>query len=403
MNHRERVLAALAHKEPDRIPIDLGGTVDSTISAMSYQAVRKKLGLPESITRVGDIFQYTAIIDEDLRQALQIDTTPVFFEPSAWRAGSLPDGSPAEFPARFNPVVQADGSQVVYDAGGQVTIKMPAGGYYFDPLHHPLENATSVSDIDRIMDDILAYDKPAHLDMSYEDLAGKARILNQETDYLVVGFFSGHIFQAAQSLRGWETFLIDMLTNQKFAEALLDRITEANIINLKRYLETVGRYIHVIHFEDDLGMQDRPLIRPAIYRKMIKPRQQKMFEFAKSHSDAAILFHSDGAIAPFIPDLIEMGVDAINPIQVSAAGMDPLTLKREFGKDVAFWGGGCENQVVLPQGTVKEVEEEVKRRIDELAPGGGFIFAPIHNIQAGVPVENAAAMFKTVLEYGATG
>ncbi|MBN1318171.1 MAG: hypothetical protein JXA42_22000 [Anaerolineales bacterium] len=400
MNHRDRVLAALNHREPNRIPIDFGGTVDSTISAISYQALRRSMKLAENVTRIGDIYQYTAIIDEDVRQAFGVDTTPVFYEPLKWRFGVLQDGSPAELPARFQPVVLDDDSQVVFDENGKVTLKMPAGGYYFDPVLSPLSDATGIGDIDRFMDEIETYDKPSHLDASYQELAERARILREETDYLIVGFFGGHILQAAQSLRGWETFLMDLMVNQKFAEALLDRLAEANIRNMKRYAETVGRYVHIIHFEDDLGMQDRPLMRPAVYRKVVKPYHQKMLSFTKSHCDAYILFHSDGAIKPFIPDLIEMGVDAINPVQVSATGMDTRTLKQEFGKDVTFWGAGCDNQAVMPHGSVKEVEDEVKRRIDDLAPGGGFVFAPIHNIQVGVPMENVVAMFETALEYG---
>jgi uroporphyrinogen decarboxylase len=400
MNHRERALAALRHQEPDRVPIDFGGIVDSTISALSYQGLRNRLGLDPSVTRVGDIYQYTAVIEEDVRQTLELDTAPVFDEPMEWRQGALPDGSPAEFPARFQPHLQEDGSQVVFDSAGKVTLKMPAGGYYFDPVTSPLADATSISDIEKHLDAIESYDTPSHLDESYQELAEKAKALREETDFLVVGFFGGHIFQAAQSLRGWETFLMDLLVNRGFAEALMDKLAEVNIQQFERYADTVGRYVDVVHFEDDLGMQDRPLLRPSLYRQVVKPYHQKLLSFVKSRCDAYLLFHSDGAIAPFIPDLIEMGVDAINPVQVSAAGMDTKQLKKEFGQDIVFWGAGCDSQTTLPYGTPQEVGDEVKRRIDDLAPGGGFVFAPIHNIQAGVPVENVVAMFRTAREYG---
>jgi uroporphyrinogen decarboxylase len=400
MNHRDRVLAALSHQEPDRVPLDLGGTCDSTISAFSYQALRRRLGLAPSATRIVDVYQYTAVIEEDVRQALGIDTLPVFDEPSAWRRTTLPDGSPAELPARFQPHVQEDGSRVVFDAAGNVVLKMPAEGYYFDAVYAPLAHATSVSDIDQTLREIENYDTPSHLDKGYEALADTARLLRETTDYLLVGFFGGHIFQAGQSLRGWETFLMDLLTNRKFAEALLDRLAEANVRRFARYAETVGRYVHVVHFEDDLGMQDRPLLRPSLYREVVKPYQQKLFSFVKSHCDAAILFHSDGAVAPLIPDFIEMGVDAINPVQVSAAGMDTRELKREFGRDVTFWGGACDSQTVLPFGTPEQVADEVRRRIDDLAPGGGFVLGPIHNVQAEVPVENVVALLETAREAG---
>jgi uroporphyrinogen decarboxylase len=158
--------------------------------------------------------------------------------------------------------------------------------------------------------------------MSYEQLAQVAEDLRENTDYLLVGYFGGHILQAAQSLRGWETFLVDLMANQAFAEALMDRLAEANIRRFQHYAETVGRHVHVVHFEEDLGMQDRLLLRPELYRRLVRPYHERLFRFAKSHCPAYLLLHSDGAIAPLIPDFIEMGVDAINPVQVSAAGMD---------------------------------------------------------------------------------
>ena len=400
MNHRDRVLAALRHEEADRVPIDFGGTVDTTISALSYQALRRALELPASVTRIQDIYQYTAVIEEDVRQALGVDTVPVFGLPVAWRNDLLPDGSPAQLPASFRPQVREDGSQVVLDAAGTVVLKMPSGGFYFDPVHSPLAGAASVREIEDCLDDIETYDTPAHLDAGYEDLAQVAQRLRDETDYLLVGFFGGHIFQAAQSLRGWEAFLVDLHRNRAFAEALLERLTEANLRRFEQFAQTVGRYVHVVHFEDDLGMQDRPLLRPQLYRQVVKPYHARLFGFAKQNCQSYLLFHSDGAIAPLLPDLIEMGIDALNPVQVSAAGMDPRQLKRTFGRDVTFWGGGCDSQTVLPFGTPDQVADEVKRRIDDLAPGGGFVLAPIHNIQAGVPVENVLALFEAAQEHG---
>ena len=399
MNHKERVLAALQHKEPDRLPIDFGGTNDSLILAVGYQELRKQLGLSSSTTRVGSIYSQTAWIEEDVRQALDVDVMPVFYEPNEWRKGILADGSPAEFPANFRPQLQDDGSQVIFDATGNVAYKMPKDGFYFDSVHSPLADATSIKDIERYMDQIEYIDKPAHLDKSYEELAKKAKELRENTDYLLVGLFSGHVLQAAQQLRGWETFLMDLIADQKLAEALMDKLLETHIRWLEHYIATVGQHVHVIHFEEDLGMQDRPLLRPSLYRKMLKPYQKKLFSFVKSRCDAYILLHTDGAVAPFIPDFIEMKVDAVNPIQVSAAGMDTKELKREFGQDITFWGAGCDSQTILPFGTPKEVEDEVKRRIDDLAPGGGFVFSSIHNVQAGVPSENVVTMFKTAREY----
>jgi uroporphyrinogen decarboxylase len=400
MNHRQRVLTALRHQEPDRVPLDFGGTVDSTMAAVAYKALREHLGLAPGNIRVADVYQHTALVEEDVRQALGVDVRLVSDEPGEWRQGSLPDGSPAEFPARFRPQLQADGSQVVYDTAGRVVLKMPRDGHYFDPVHSPLADATSVRDIEKHGAAIESYDRPSHLDKSYEELAEKAKALREGTDYLLVGFFGGHVFQASQSLRGWGRFLMDLLVNRKFAEALMDQLAEANIRRFERYAATVGQYVHVVQFEDDLGMQDRPLLRPDLYREVVRPYHEKLFRFAKSRCDAYLLLHTDGAISPFIPDFIEMGVDILNPVQVSAAGMDTQALKRKFGRDITFWGGGCDSQRVLPFGTPQEVADEVRRRIDDLAPGGGFVFSPVHNVQAGVPPENVVAMFKTAREHG---
>ncbi len=403
MNHRQRVLTSLRHDEPDRVPIDLGGTVDSTIVAVAYRRLRAELGLDPGVIRVADIYQHTALVEEDVRRALGVDTLLVGDQPFAWRKGELPDGSPALFPDRLRPTREKDGSQVVRDEGGIVVLKMPADGYYFDPVHSPLADATSISEIDRHLDAIAGYDKPDHMDMRYEQLGERARALREETDYLIVGFFGGHIFQSSQSLRGWETFLLDLLINQAFAEALMDRLVEANIERFQRYAQTVAPYVDVIQFEDDLGMQDRPLLRPELYRRVVKPYHARLFGYVKSHCDAYLMLHTDGAVAPFIPDFVEMGVDILNPVQISAAGMDPAVLKRDFGDDIVFWGGGCDSQQVLPFGSPQEVNDEVRRRMDELAPGGGFVFAPVHNIQPEVPAKNVVAMYEAAHKYGRYG
>jgi uroporphyrinogen decarboxylase len=367
---------------------------------VTYQELRRYYGLEAGCTRVQDIYQMTAMIEPDMRELLGVDTFPVWGEPRTWRDGFLPNGGLAQFPANFRPQKQADGSQLVYDECGNVTLKMPADGFYFDNVYMPLANASSISDIEKCMDDINKFDEPDHLDKDYAELAQKAKELRENTDYFLIGYFGGHILYAAQNLRGWQTFLMDLLINTKFAEALMDKLLEAQLRRFDRFIETFGKYVHLIEFDEDLGMQDRPLMKPSLYRQVLKPRQKQLFEYAKRRSESFLLLHTDGAVAEFFPDFIEMGIDVINPIQVSAAGMDTQFLKREYGADISFWGGGCDSQAVLPDGSIQEVANEVKRRIDHLAPGGGFVFAPIHNIQANVPVENIAVMFQTARDYG---
>ncbi|HTU03821.1 MAG TPA: uroporphyrinogen decarboxylase family protein, partial [Candidatus Sulfotelmatobacter sp.] len=242
-----------------------------------------------------------------------------------------------------------------------------------------------------------------YLDKSFEDLELAARDAYEGTDYAVVGYFGGHIFMAALQLRGWQEFMVDLMTGSALADALLDMLTEAHIRHFDRFARTVGKYIHVVHVEDDLGMQDRPLLSPALYRKCIKPYHQRLYAAIKAQCRARLLLHSDGAISPLIPDLIEIGVEILNPVQYTARDMDTKRLKREFGGQLSFWGGGCDTQQVLPFGTPAQVKEEVMRRIDDLAPGGGFVFAQVHNIQPHVPIENVLAMYQAVRERGTCG
>lgn len=400
MNHRERVLTALKHEEADRLPIDFGGTGDSTINVAAYRELREKLALGAGTIRVADVYQQAVLVDEDVRKTTGSDTLSIHYEPLQWRTDVVSYGFPVEFPHLFRPETEDDGSQVVRDSAGNVVLKMPRGGYYFDSIYCPLAEAVSTDEIDNHLEAIESYDRPSYLDKSFDELGRQARELYENTDYLLVGFFGGHIFQAAQGLRGWETFLVDLIVNPTFAEALMDKLAEANMQRFKRYAETIGKYVHVIHVEDDLGMQDRPLLNPDLYRKLVKPYHKKLYGYIKAQCDAHLLLHTDGAVSDFIPDFIEMGVDAVNPVQVSAKGMNTRKLKNEFGRDITFWGAGCDSQGILPFGTPEEVRDEVRRRIDDLAPGGGFVFSPIHNVQAGVPPENVVAMFETALEYG---
>lgn len=400
MNHRERVLTALGHREPDRVPIDFGGTVDSTIHVSAYRELREALGIGEGTMRVADIWQQGVMLDDDVRRAVGSDTLGIQYEPQQWRTDVVTYGFPVELPGQFKPQMQEDGSQVVWDSAGNVVLKMPGGGYYFDSVFCPLAEADSVDDINDHLEAIEGYDRSAYLDKSFDELGRQARELYENTDYLLVGFFGGHIFQAGQGLRGWETFLVDLVVNPTFAEALMDKLAEVNMRRFHRYAETLGKYVQVIHVEDDLGMQDRPLISPDLYRKRVKPYHKKLYSYIKSHCDAHLLLHTDGAISDFVPDFIEMGIDALNPVQESAKGMDTKNLKERFGRDITFWGAGCDSQRILPFGSPQEVRDEVKHRIDDLAPGGGFVLSPIHNVQAGVPAENIVAMFETACEYG---
>jgi uroporphyrinogen decarboxylase len=339
-------------------------------------------------------------VEQEIRKIFGGDVLFVAHEPLHWRQGYLVDGTPAEFPARFLPQQQEDGSDVILDDEGNISMKRPRDGHWFDTVYSHLGAAIDVDEIDARIEVIETFDTPDYHDMPYELLAKKARNLYEGTDYLLVGQFAGRMFQAAQFLRGWDRFLMDLMVEPKFAQALLDRLAEANIQRFEHWAKTIGPYVQVVVFEDDLGMQDRPMIKPELYRNIVKPYHQRLYGFAKSHFDGYLMLHTDGFVSPFIPDFIDMGIDILNPIQISAIGMDTKDLKQEYGKDLVFWGGGCDSQNILPFGSPEEVKCEVRSRIEDLAPGGGYVFSPVHNIQSEVPPENIIALFKAAQEYG---
>jgi uroporphyrinogen decarboxylase len=398
MTSRERVVAALRHKEPDRIPLDLGATESSSLTAIACNRLRSHLGLGQGRTRIYDVYQQVALLEDDMRVAIPTDFVTLTAEPKEWKLALLADGSPCEIPAGWNPVVDENGDEVVRNDAGIVVAKRPAGTFYFDGMHTPLAGVSAISDLDKFSDDIESFDWPAFLDEGMESLGARGRKLYAETDLAVVGQLLVHFLAAGQILRGYETFMMDMLINKPLAHALLERLLEAYMKRTDRYLAEVGDSIQVVLVNDDLGTQHGPMLSIDTYKEMIWPYQKRLYSFIKSKTDAFILLHSCGSVARFIPHLIEAGVDALNPVQVSAAEMDTAALKREYGRDITFWGGGCDTQRVLPNGSPDDVKAEVRRRIRDLAPGGGFIFTQVHNIQPDVPPENVMAMIEAVAE-----
>jgi len=281
---------------------------------------------------------------------------------------------------------------------GTVLSMSPADGIYFDTVFYPLENARTPGDIDAGKAFFESFDWPGFLDEDYDDLKQKAKHIYQTTDYAVVANLYVHLFAAGQALRGYENFMVDLVADKPMAHRLLSRLLEAYLPRVDKYIEAVGPYVDIIQVNDDLGAQNSPLISPEIYREMIKPYHKKLWGYIKQKSKKPILLHSCGSIYDLIGDLIEIGVDALNPIQVSAANMDTKKLKAEFGRDIIFWGGGCDTQTILARKTPAEVKEEVAERVDDLAKGGGFVFCQVHNIQADVPVENIIAMYEKLRE-----
>jgi uroporphyrinogen decarboxylase len=399
MTSRERVIAALQHERPDRVPLDIGGTESSGMTGIFYNRMREHLGLPPGRTQIIEPYQQVVKIEADMRERLGIDTIPLLIEPLGWKPFALPDGSPCEIPQHWNPTEADDGSLVVADAADNIVARMPAGGLYFEPSYAPLAGIAEIAELDDHVESIVSFDWPSFADETVDDIATRAERLFAETDYAIVFNLQCHLLAAGQMLRGYEQFMIDLLAEKLLAHALLQRLTEAYKHRAAQLLERVGHSVQVVLVNDDLGTQNGPMMSLDCYREMILPYQRELFGFIKQQTDAFLLLHSCGSVAAFIPDLVDAGVDALNPVQVSAAGMDSADLKRLYGDRLTFWGGGCDTQHVLRSGSPAEIEAEVARRVEDFR-SGGFVFTQVHNIQPDVPPENVSAMLDALARYG---
>ena len=398
MNSRERVFAALDHRQPDRVPIDLGGSIVTGINAMGYARLKRRLGLAGPV-RVASVILLLAEVEEELLNRWGVDVLPVpryFAAPGAplsgrWRAHPLPDGSPALFPEGFAPRIRADGAWELVE-GGQVASTLSPGSGSFVPARFPLAGAT--------LEELEAWQPPRITAEELEFLHRTARRLFEGTDKALFGWFNGSIFEQSQFLCGWDEFLVRLAADLPFSDRLLAKLTEAAVEDLKLYLGAVGGYIQVVGFGDDFGIQGGLQLSPAMFRERVKPHLARIYAAAHAASPARVFLHSCGSVVELIEDFIEIGVDILNPVQTSAAGMEPERLKRDFGRRIVFWGGGADVQRVLPLGTPQEVRADVRRRLEIFSPGGGFVFAPIHNLQADVPPENVAAMYEEAARAG---
>ena len=375
MNSRERVRRALNHQEPDRVPIDLGG-YQTGIMVYAYNMVKEMLGVEEK-TEIVEMIQQLAKPCEQILRTFNIDTRYIYFRnEDHW----CPERKP-------------DGSYVGYlEWGNGKMIKKP-GCYYYENANFPLADMRE-EDLDRFQ-----YWPDLNNSNRTEGLKEKVLNLYENTDYAICAALGSAVHEQAWFLTGIDKFLMGLIDNKKFINRLLNKVLEIKLNLYGKFLDITGRYLDVIQLFGDLGGQNGPLFSPSLYRETIKPFDKKLIEMIKSKTSGKILFHTDGDSYEFIPDLIEIGVDILNPVQVSAKNMNPLKLKKEFGKYLCFWGG-IDTQKILPYGSPGAVEEEVRKRIIEFSSGGGYILSSVHNIQVDVPPENVIAMFKSALKYG---
>jgi uroporphyrinogen decarboxylase len=407
MTPRQRILAALNHQESDRVPVDFSGHRSSGIAAILYPKVREYLGLPKRPVRVYDPVQQLAIVDNDMLDLFGVDTVEMgrgfALDDNDWADWILPDDTPCQMPAWALPEREND-RWVIRSRSGRIIAQLRDGSLYFEQTYYPFLEHEDLDAIPAAMDEAMwcavASPPGTQGEISLKEGAWKLR---ESTNRAILGLFGGNLLEMGQFFYRNDNFLLLLAMEPEKMHRFLDRIVEIHLENLERYLSLVGDYIDIIVFGDDLGMQSGPQISPEMYREFFKPRHKIMWEQAKSLANVKVLLHCCGGVRELLPDLIDAGLDAINPVQISCRGMDAGELKKEFGRELVFWGGGCDTQRILPLGTADEIRDHVWKQMNILKPGGGFVFQQVHNILANVPPENVAAMFEAVRLFNERG
>lgn len=411
MTSRERILTSVNHKKPDRVPLDLGATPSSGISAIAYNNLKKHLGIDSKETRIYDVVQQVVQPEEAILDRFGVDVIDVgraFNEKdSDWYDVTLADGSVGQYPVWFRPTLAENGAWCACDGEGRMLAKMPKGATFFDQTYFPYEDEypTDYKDLDTAMSKVLwsafvhsPWDHSGE-EGFYEKLREKAIFLKENTDKALMIVCGCNLFEWGTFLRRMDNFLMDIYTEPDEVEKLLDALMERHLASLEKVCAAVGDVVDILRFGDDLGMNTGMFMSREKYQELFKPRHTKLNEYVHSHSNMKTFLHSCGSLYPIMPDLIEAGYDILNPVQTTARDMDPATLKREFGRDITFWGGGCNTQTVLNRGTPEQVYDHTRRMLEIFMKDGGYVFNQEHNILPDVPPENIVAMYKAVSEF----
>jgi uroporphyrinogen decarboxylase len=407
MNKRERVMAILNHQPADKIPVDCGSMHSSGISAITYNTLKKELEIQGSETKVYDIPQQLAIPEDWYLERFQVDVIDLARvyanEPNDWKEWELPDGSPAKIPTWLR-IEQQGKDWVCLDEDDDMIAIMPEASLYFDQTFWPLYNKQpkDFQDLQTHLDKIMWCHctdplwKNARDPDFFSTLRQSAKQLHEQTDFAITANYGSLFFELSQWIFRNDDFFIRLVTEKNMIEKLLDKLTEIHLERLEPFIDAVSPYAQVIIFGDDLGMQNNSLISPAMYRELFFPRHKEIFKYVKNKSHLHTFLHSCGAISNLMPDLIEAGLDIINPVQINATGMESEKLKREFGKDLVFWGGGVDTQHTLFYATEQKIRDEVRKNCEIFMQDGGFVFSQVHNILAGIPTKNIIAMYDEV-------
>ena len=413
MTGRERVMAALNFKQPDKVPLDFNAHRSSGISVIAYRELRKFLDLPPSPLYVYDLIQQLAIVEQDVLDLFDVDTFQLGCDfdkrREYWQDWQLEDGTPCKVPAMVDIRKEAGGG-FIYNAKGLQIGKQPKGCYYFEQSNFPLADdfeKEDFSDYDEITQDVMWLDVPCPpMPMDYKTPDGAKKLRETAaatrggTDRAIYGIFGGNLVETAQFVFRMDNLLCDLLANPQRVHKFLDAVMERHMVNLKHYLDAVGDYIDVIGFGDDMGSQNGPQFSPEIYMEFFYPREKTMWSYVHGRfPEMKICLHCCGGVRPLMPLMADAGLDAINPVQFTCKDMALAEIKEELYGKLSLWGGGCDTRKMLPHGTPETIRPHVRENLDILNKGGGFVFQQVHNILSDVPPENVLAMFKAVREF----
>jgi len=412
MNPRERITAAVSGQPVDRVPIDLSGHRSSGIAAIAYHRLREHLNLPRKTIRVYDPIQQLAIVDDDVLDLFGVDTVELgrafCLDDSDWSDWVLPDGTPCQMPSFALPERLEDQERWVMRAEtGRIIAELPDGALFFEQCYYPWvdrepDYARLDEEIPAAMKESMWCAVPTPSGGHAAVVAGQAQhraqaqALRAETDRAILGLFGGNLLEMGQFLYRNDNFFMLLAGEPEKAHCFLDALTELHLRNLDQYLDDYGDVIDVIVFGDDLGMQSGPQISQQMYQTFFKPRHARLWQHIKERSSAKVMLHSCGGIQPLLEDLIEAGLDAVNPVQITCDGMSLSELKQKFNRRLCFWGGGCDTRETLPGSTLEQVRTHTREQVSEFGCNGGFVFQQVHNIMPNVPPENIVAMFQGV-------
>jgi uroporphyrinogen decarboxylase len=412
MTSRERILAAINHQEPDRVPVDLGATPSSGISAIAYGNLVKYMGRPDLPVQIYDVVQQLAQPDKTVLDQFGVDVLDIGRtfndQPADWSPVTMANGGAAFYPKWFKPIQMPDGSYQTYDDDGKRMLsKMPVGATFFDQTYFPYADGypDSYENLDAEMGRIM-WARDAHSPWDHagepdfwQKLRENTLNLKQSTDKALLVVCGCNLFEWGTFLRRMDNFLMDLMCDHYHVEELLDQLMIRHLATLEKVCSAVGDLVDIIRFGDDLGMSSGPFMDAETYRTLFKPRHKILCDYVKTHSNMHTYIHSCGSISLLMPDLVEAGIEIFNPVQTNAWNMAPGFLKKEFGQDCTFWGGGIETAGTLNVGSPQQIRDQVFERLEIFSKGGGYVFNTVHNILPDVPPENIVAMYDAVRDF----